>query len=130
MANNELLKDGFVAVKASLDISTENGCRQDDLPRGISTKELLQNYLRKDGSLRTLEEYRALMKNRRQKWGKRSEKRFNTVKDWFEKKDRKSREAMKLSEAGITQLSFSTLADLVMRAETAARVLQESGNEQ
>lgn len=129
-ANNKLVKEGSLAIRASLDMieETGNGRGQKDLPPGI-TKEQLQDYLREDGSLRTLGEYRDLMKSRGQKWGKRSEKRFNAVKDWLEQREKRTREAAKLQEAGITQLSFSTLADLVARAEEAAKALQEGGDE-
>lgn len=129
IVNDQLAKEGKLFIRTELDISAISRDSVDDTVKKSSyldsDNKLHSDFLREDDSMISMDEYKVLMQAHDQQWGKRSEKRFNAAKDWYENKITESLKRQELESKCITEISFSSLTEMLEISTQVAEKLQE-----
>jgi len=140
VAEDRLTKEGKLAIRAELTDevaadTTPLEPQSPDLPRYLeSPTQLHADLRREDGSLKSEEEFRALLESRGKKYTKRDKQLYDKAKRWWEREGRELAESsFQESEPApaetppVTEYTFRTLSELGDLAQRVATQLREGG---
>jgi CRISPR-associated protein Cmr2 len=142
-AEDRLATEGKLILRAKLrGVTTQTPAKPEpepapDLPRYLeSPTRLHPDFRRPDGSLKTEEEYQALIEGRGQKYARRDRQLYAKAKAWWEREGRALAEApTEEPEPGgepapapsVAEWAFTTIGELPEVAQKVATLLREGG---
>lgn len=144
-AEDQVAREGTLGIRAKLagetaPTTTPTQPEQPSLPRYLEAPDRLHPDLRRpDGSLKSEEEYQALVEGRRQEYTKKHRQLYDKAKGWWEREGRElAQGTLQEAEAEpepaptetlpISEYTFRTLSELCAVAQRVAVQLRE-GNE-
>ncbi len=143
-AEEQLVGEGKLAIRAELageavaTPAAPQEPQQPELPRYLeSPTQLIPDLRKEDGSLKSEDEYRALIESRGQKYTKKHKQLYAKAKKWWEREGRHLAEAASQESKPktepperpslVSEYTFRTLSELCEAAQQVATQLREGG---
>lgn len=141
VAKDKLANTGILAIRAALPgittsaVPTTEAMSKPNLPRYLESPTCLHpDFRREDGSLKSENEYRALVENRSQEYGKKQKQLYEKARKWWKHKgkalweesgSRSEGEAESLEILTVVKRRFETLSELQVVAQEIADALRK-----